>query len=281
MYSTAALVPSDDNAYLDLYVRVLDGPRGRPEVHVDTTWNPGDVVQSRPHLTFGSPHPDVRFECQSDSGNWVPCTSPHTFGPLGSGAHALAVRAVSVGGLAGPAQTVDVEVDATAPETNLVTAPPALTRSSKVSLAFASPDTSAHFECRVNVGPWVTCASPWVVGLGNGQHSLGVRAVDEARNVDSTPLNLTVSVDDVAPNTRLVGGPPKSSRDRTPSFRFATDDSTATFTCRMDAGPWRSCKSTWTSPKLKLGKHTLYVRAGDRAGNVDASPATRKFRLTT
>lgn len=277
--TNAALVPNDNNSYLDVYVRTFGQHRGPPEVTFDASTVPGAATGARPTAAFTSAHPDARFECRADSGTWQTCTSPHTFGPLTDGSHTLAVRAVTVGGLLGSQTTTTVTVDTTAPETTLVTAPPALTRSRVVTLGFTSPDPAARFECRVRAQPWQGCVSPWSAALTSGLSTLEVRAVDVIGNADPTPLTRAVTVDSQAPASRIASGPPKSSRDRTPTFRFSSDEPASTFSCRMDGGSWRACPTTWTSSKLKPGKHTLSVRATDRAGNVDPTPAARTFRV--
>jgi hypothetical protein len=47
----------------------------------------------------------------------------------------------------------------------------------------------------------------------------------------------------------------------------------------MDGGEWKACASGWTAPRLRPGKHTFEVRARDRAGWNDWSPAVRAFTV--
>jgi hypothetical protein len=49
--------------------------------------------------------------------------------------------------------------------------------------------------------------------------------------------------------------------------------------CRIDRGLWRACRSPRTYRNLKKGLHTFRVRARDAAGNVDATPAKRSWRI--
>ena len=41
----------------------------------------------------------------------------------------------------------------------------------------------------------------------------------------------------------------------------------------------KSCKSPKKYKKLKPGKHVFKVRAIDKAGNVDPTPAKKKFKV--
>lgn len=42
---------------------------------------------------------------------------------------------------------------------------------------------------------------------------------------------------------------------------------------------WRKCRSHYRTPKLRRSRYKLDVRAVDRDGNVDRSPATARLRL--
>jgi len=82
--------------------------------------------------------------------------------------------------------------------------------------------------------------------------------------------------DTTAPNTTITSHPKKTTTKRRVTFGFASTEAGSTFQCKIDKKPWRSC----TSPKrykVAVGWHKFKVRAIDRAGNVDATPA--KFRF--
>ena len=66
---------------------------------------------------------------------------------------------------------------------------------------------------------------------------------------------------------------------RTATFRFASGEPGSTFTCKLDAKRFRPCTSPKTYRKLKRGKHVFRVKARDRAGNVDATPAVKRFKI--
>jgi hypothetical protein len=82
-----------------------------------------------------------------------------------------------------------------------------------------------------------------------------------------------------APRTFLRGKPARRTADRTPSFRFASDQSDARFECRLDRRPFRRCRSPFTSRRLAFGKHRFQVRAFVPGGPRDPTPASYGFRV--
>lgn len=80
------------------------------------------------------------------------------------------------------------------------------------------------------------------------------------------------------PQTTLKGKPANRTRDRTPTFRFGSDDRSAKFECKLDRRAYRSCRSPFTTKRLSLGPHRFQVRARDN-GAVDPTPASFRFRV--
>jgi hypothetical protein len=54
----------------------------------------------------------------------------------------------------------------------------------------------------------------------------------------------------------------------------------APFKCKLDAKPWAACSSPKSYANLSRGRHTFKVKAIDKAGNEDASPASKSWRIT-
>ena len=81
------------------------------------------------------------------------------------------------------------------------------------------------------------------------------------------------------PQTTFTKRPENRSSDRTPTFRFRSDEARSTFQCSLDGKRFASCSSPFTTATLSLGSHVLRVRARDRAGNRDPTPARDAFTI--
>ena len=90
---------------------------------------------------------------------------------------------------------------------------------------------------------------------------------------------LPVPPDTTPPNTNLKRKPPKRGTDRTPTFRFRSNEAGSTFRCKLDHKRFRRCTSPFTTKRLGAGRHTFRVEAVDASGNVDATPAKYSFRI--
>jgi hypothetical protein len=83
------------------------------------------------------------------------------------------------------------------------------------------------------------------------------------------------------PNTRITAGPPKTTKSRTVRFKFRSTERGSEFQCKPDwRKRWTSCRSPKSYSRLRPGRHSFQVRAIDRAGNVDRTPAKRFWRVT-
>lgn len=80
------------------------------------------------------------------------------------------------------------------------------------------------------------------------------------------------------PQTRITKGPVRLGK-RSVKFVFGSSEKGSKFQCSLDGRKSSRCKSPKKLKRLKRGKHTFRVRATDAAGNVDKSPAKRRFRV--
>ena len=87
-----------------------------------------------------------------------------------------------------------------------------------------------------------------------------------------------VAADVTAPATKLRSAKFQQATGKA-TFRFASAESGARFSCKLDKKQTRPCSSPKTYKKLAPGNHVFRVRARDRAGNVDATPAVKRFRI--
>jgi hypothetical protein len=105
---------------------------------------------------------------------------------------------------------------------------------------------------------------------------------DEYGNSTSTPP----PADTTAPNTTISASPTSPTASTSASFSFSgSDDTTAaaslTFECSLDGAVFSACTSPKAYSGLSVGDHTFAVRAKDAAGNVDGSPATQAWTITS
>ncbi|HEX8437265.1 DUF4215 domain-containing protein [Archangium sp.] len=159
--------------------------------------------------------------------------------------------------------------DVKPPETTIPKGPPERGPARTGRFEYASDDPTAHFECSLDGGAYVPCPEEYTVEPG--KHTLLVRAVDPAGNVDPEPAKYEWTVvDDTVPDTTIPQGPPERGPARTGRFEYASDESKARFECSLDGGAYVPCEAEYT---VQPGEHTLRVRAVDESGNVDPTPA--------
>jgi glucose/arabinose dehydrogenase/PKD repeat protein len=109
----------------------------------------------------------------------------------------------------------------------------------------------------------------------------------EGASAPKLTLNYTTSgggADTTPPDTTIDSGsgPSGTVSSTSATFSFTSSETGSTFECKLDGGNFSSCSSpkSYTGP-LSDGSHTFSVRATDAAGNVDATPATRSWTVST
>ena len=246
----------------------------------------GTTADTTPTFAFTSTEAGSTFECKIDAGAFAPCTTPFTTGALADGPHTFQVRATdAVGNVdatpASRAFTVDT-TDSTAPDTSITAGPSGPTNDSTPTFTFTSTEAGSTFECRIDAGAFAACTTPFTTNaLADGPHTFQVRATDGVGNIDATPATRSFTVDTSAPDTTITSGPGATTTDHTPSFAFTATEAGATYQCKIDGGAFTSCISPLTTSALPDGAHTFQVRATDALGNVDATPASYAFTVTT
>lgn len=83
--------------------------------------------------------------------------------------------------------------------------------------------------------------------------------------------------DTTAPESGIDGE--RKQRGHRARFTLTATEAGSTFECRLDRGRFAPCKASYRSRRLNFGRHTLFVRATDEAGNTDATPEAKKFKL--
>ncbi len=177
------------------------------------------------------------------------------------------------------------------PDTQIVTSPPNQSSASVGEFTFASPGGGTSFECRLDdapFGPFSLCGAPHVTPfLDDGSHTLEVRALDAAGNVDPSPASYIWMVDTFSPATPAitVTSPTSPANDNNPEVtgtlgagepthvKLYTDDST----CADPAGATGTV-AAFTGAGITVavaGDHTTELRARvvDLAGNLSSCSA--------
>lgn len=247
------------------------------------TSGPNEVTQDNtPTFTFEASEPGTTFEC-SIAGSFHPCTSPYTSGDLGDGDFTFQVRAQDAAGNLDPTPaSLSFTLDRNPPTTSISSGPSGATGDSTPTFEFTSPEPRATFECRVDAAAFEACTSPHTTAaLDDGDHVFYVRAVDRTGNVDPIPAAGAFTVDTIAPDTTIAGGPTGLTNDRTPTFSWSHQDGALTHECRVDDAPFTACTSPHTVDPLSGGPHTFEVRGIDGGGNVDPTPAQRAITVDT
>lgn len=248
---------------------VVNPPRAGLEADVEITFRADEPLSRAEAVVAGNPIP-----CVLGAEGHVTC-GYRTRGSELEGLQTVLVRAVDKAGNASEAQT-DLVLDFTAPQVTFTRQPPALSQQRSAVFEFQS-DESARFSCALDGAAPVPClSSASYEGLADGEHRFSLAARDEVGN--ATTLEAVFVVDATVPETLLDEAPPALTNQNPVTFRFSSDDASASFECSADSAPFAGCSSP-LELSLREGTHTFAVRAVDPAGNVDATPANASFTV--
>jgi hypothetical protein len=179
----------------------------------------------------------------------------------------------------------DAGVDGASPggpiETEITEAPAEFSNTATATFRFRSNYAGAMFECSVDGNDAAACTSPFSRELGDGAHTFSVRATDGQGDGDDTPAEHVWMIDTNAPNTTLTEMPPAADNSTMVTFAFTSNEANVTFECSLDNAAYAACESGASFGPIDDGAHAFAVRARDRAGNVDASPAIHAWQVDT
>lgn len=82
-----------------------------------------------------------------------------------------------------------------------------------------------------------------------------------------------------APDTTITSGPAGTVTSTSATFAFRSSEKPERFSCRLGGGEWQACKSPATFGGLTSGDHVFEVRANDKAGTADPTPASRSWTV--
>ena len=168
-----------------------------------------------------------------------------------------------------------------APDTKIDAAPAMFSNERSPTFRFSSNEDHVTFECRIDNEPEQPCTSPYVRDLDDGSHTFSVRAINAAGVADDTPAEVVWTIDTVPPTTTLTQTPPADDNSVMATFKFTSDEDNVSFDCSLDNAGFVACKSGDSFGPVHDGPHSFSVRARDRAGNVDLSPAVYAWTVDT
>src|SRR5215217_6743185 len=184
-----------------------------------------------------------------------------------------------------------------------------ITDSTSNTFEFSSNEQGSTFKCQLSkdgavVQPWADCTSPKSYSnlsrdeQWEATYKFEVQATDPAGNVEPTPARRYWFVkrgtetqpppqpppDTTAPDTHIDSGPSGTIKQNNATFSFSGTDNVTpaanlTFKCKLDSAAFSACSSPKNYTDLATGSHTFSVMATDAAGNTDASPASRTWKV--
>ena len=237
-------------------------------------------------FTFSSPNDTLAtFKCKLDgAATYTDCTSGKSYTGLSEGSHTFRVYAVDPSGNATPTDAIRTwTIDSVGPSVSFTGGhgAGAVTNNRNAQFTFTASEPS-QFWCKfeeLTPGPKSTAvfsacsgtgattgASPMYFSSSDGAYSFSVYANDGLQN--GPTLSRSWTVDTVAPDTTLSGGPPALTNSTSASFTFSSEPG-ATFECSLDDAPYTSAACADADAlTVGHGAHRFRVRARDAAGNL-------------
>jgi cysteine-rich repeat protein len=171
-----------------------------PPAPVITAPAPGSVLANPTPAISGTAQPGTTVTVRE--GDTVVCTTTASAtgawsctptSPLSDGPHTVRATATDGVGRTSPLSNPDAFViDTQAPETTIPRGPPARGDADSASFEYGSNESGVRYECSLDGGAYGPCEDAYEVGPGT--HTLRVRAVDAAGNVDASPAEYTWTV---------------------------------------------------------------------------------------
>jgi CARDB/Periplasmic copper-binding protein (NosD)/Right handed beta helix region/Bacterial pre-peptidase C-terminal domain len=246
--------------------------------------------------------PNLRYAYSLDGGAFsaVSTSTSASLGGLAAGAHTLAVHSVDQAGNTSTDAVRHWTVDLTSPDTQILTGPAngATVDGNSVTYTVlgsddATPTGQILFQQQLDGAAYTTATattSRVFSGLSDGPHSVQIRAVDLAGNVDATPVQRTFTSDALPPTVTILTGPPANSCQTTTSASFTwsasdvvTPQGSLVYAYSLDGAAFTSYGATTSASygSLAEGSHTLTVDSRDLLGHIGTATLTWKIDLTT
>ncbi len=248
----------------------ITSPQDGSILNIDTvniTWTGSDANSGIDH-----------YEIRIDSSSWkdVGTATSYQFTGLNDGSHTVDVKAVDKAGNE-MIDSVSFVVDTGAPTVE-ITSPTtgSIYNTSDISVSWSGSDTTSgidHYEIKLDSNSWINVGTNTTYTFSNlpdGNHQIGVKAVDKAGNTAIDSVNIIV--DETPPTLEIIS--PKNGTtlsNQTVTIKWNSSDSTSGidhFEIKIDNESWIDVQ-TQTSYQvvLEIGQHTVYVKAVDKAQN--------------
>ena len=118
--------------------------------------------------------------------------------------------------------------------------------------------------------------------FATGGHEICGLAIDSLSTPPTPPApppGSRPAADTTPPQTKIVKGPGRKLAKGKARFGFSSSEPGSRFECKLDRGKAKPCRSPKGYSGLGPGRHSFSVWAIDAAGNKDATPARRGFRV--
>jgi hypothetical protein len=232
-----------------------------------------------------------RVEVSTDNGaSWSQASGStswsYTWTLPPDGIYPLLARAVdAAGNIQSPAFATGVTISATPPDTFITSAPsdPTIQPSGAFTITSTKPGTT--FECMIDGVAYAACQSPYhTAALGDGRHTLSVRAKDSSGAYDPAPAVYAWTVSSSA-RIAVLSGIPVSPTALAGGSVSVAGSGIVSYQFQLDTGTW-SPEAPITTPinfsGLSDGPHSLKVKGRDGVLNsLQSIPTTASWTVDT
>ena len=158
--------------------------------------------------------------------------------------------------------------------------PPGRYKPTRATCGDANPEA---FGPPAPAGPYPVSLSVFDGKAANGTWKLFIRDEKDGDGgvlAGGWSLSITGPTDRKPPETTITKHPPNTTTKHKATFAFKSSEPGSTFECRLDGNlGFSPCTSPQTVRRMYPGEHSFAVRARDRAGNVDTSPARDDWKV--
>ena len=241
------------------------------------TGPPGLTNSTSASFTFSGSEAGTTFECSLDRVLFSSCASPQAYGNL----QTARIRSLCSRDRLERQRRPEQRTPGTSTHAHTaaaVTAGPARSDEQHGPQRLPSPRTAVLLHVNSTPGAACSALSPSSYpGPRRRPHTFVVRPTDAVGNPGAAAL-YTWTVDGTAPETTLGSRPRTGTKALTATFTFSASEA-AGFECRLDGAAFQPCASPKGYARLGRSAHRFEVRAVDRAGNPDPSPAIHRWTV--